>query len=195
MKSLRRIFVTGLLVLVPFLVTLDIVFWLVRSIDGTVRRFIFWLPLDYYGVGLLVALGVILLIGLVAQNFIGHWVVNLIDSSLRRVHIIGGIYGGIKKFLETILNPRSDKFSGVVLVSFPREGIYSIGFRTGKPDPKLGLHGKDLTSVFIPCTPNPTSGFYLLVPEHELITLSLSVQEAFRIVISMGLVTSDEGAR
>ena len=89
-----------------------------------------------------------------------------------------------------------------MLVQFPRTGIYSIGFRTGKPDTKIipdvfkNLEaGKKLTNVFVPCTPNPTSGFYLLVPEAELIPLDISVQEAFRTVVSMGIVTSDEAAR
>ncbi|NBT59013.1 DUF502 domain-containing protein, partial [bacterium] len=101
-------------------------------------------------------------------------------------------YGAIRKFLETIFTPGSDRFSAAVLLEFPKSGIYTIGFRTGKPDAKIPTHGKTLVNVFVPLTPNPTSGFYLMVPEEELTPLSLSVQEAFKLVISLGIVTTEE---
>ncbi|MBI1861721.1 MAG: DUF502 domain-containing protein [Deltaproteobacteria bacterium] len=191
MKQLRRAFVTGVLILVPLVATIDILLWFISTIDRSVARF---LPVMPFGSGILISLGMVIAVGLLFQNRLGAWAVNEMDSWLRRVHVVGGLYSGIKKFLETIISPRSDQFSGVVLVPFPRTGIYSIGFRTGKPDPKLNLpKEKELTSVFVPCTPNPTSGFYLLIPEDELVALDISVQEAFKIVISMGLVTSEAG--
>ncbi len=193
MKQIRRAFVTGILILVPLVATMDILLWLIGSIDNSVSRFLPELPFTFQGFGVLIAIAVILLVGALTQNMMGNWVVNFIDSWLRKIHVVGGLYSGIKKFLETIISPRGDQFHGVVLVQFPRAGVYSVGFRTGRPDPKLKLTDRDLTSVFVPCTPNPTSGFYLLVPETELKTLDISVQEAFKIVISMGLVTSEEG--
>lgn len=193
MKQLRSAFVTGILILVPLVATLDILLWFVGTVDRSVSRFLPALPFQFSGFGLIISLVMIVSVGFLMQNRIGKWAVNLMDSWLRKVHIIGGLYSGIKKFLETIINPRNDQFHGVVLVPFPRTGIYSIGFRTGKPDHKLQLpKDKELTSVFVPCTPNPTSGFYLLIPEDELLPLDISVQEAFKIVISMGLVTSEE---
>lgn len=191
MKQFQRAFVTGILVLVPLLATIDILLWLVGSIDRSVSRFLPELPFNFKGFGVLIAFVMITIVGFLTQNMIGGWLVTAMDSSLRRIRVVGGLYSGIKKFLETIISPRSDQFTGVVLVQFPRQGAYSIGFRTGKPDPKLAV-GKELTSVFVPCTPNPTSGFYLLIPESELLPLHISVQEAFKIVISMGLVTSEE---
>jgi uncharacterized membrane protein len=195
MRQLRNIFVTGCLVLAPLLFTIQILLWFVHTVDNNIRNFIptFLLPFDFNGLGLLLALGLIFVVGFLTQNYIGKWIVNLLDIGIKKISIVGGIYSSIKKFLETVFHPKSDQFKGTVLVQFPRNGVYSIGFRTGTPDKKLTSHeSKKLTNVFVPCTPNPTSGFYLLVPEDELVPLDLTVQEAFKIVISMGIVTSHE---
>ncbi len=197
MKKFRNAFVAGLLVLVPLYATIDLFRWLVNSVERSVRDYLplNFLPFDFRGLGLLISILVILIAGVVTQNIIGRSFLNWMDGWVARIPLVGGIYKAIKKFLETVFDPKEDKFKGVVLVQFPREGVYSIGFRTGNPDPKLAKHLKEpMVNVFVPCTPNPTSGFYLLVKESELVPLSLSVQEAFRIVISMGLVTSEEPA-
>jgi uncharacterized membrane protein len=195
LKKLRSAFATGILVLVPLMFTIDLLRWIVQGLDQAARNYVpnSLLP-DFPGLGLLITFGLILLVGTLTQNFIGQYLVHLFDAGIRKIAVIGGIYGGVKKFLETILNPRNDKFKGVVLVQFPRNGVYSIGFRTGKPDSKLvqAVGGKNIVNIFVPCTPNPTSGFYLLVPEEDLISLDLSVQEAFKVVISMGIVQTDE---
>ena len=176
--------------------TVDILRWFMSAVDTAARSYIpnFVLQVDFPGFGVLLALTLIFIIGFLTQNFVGQGLVQLVDAGMRKLPMVGGLYSGIKKFLETIVNPQSDKFNGVVLIQFPRPGIYSIGFRTGKPDAKIAGKniGKNVVNVFVPCTPNPTSGFYLLVPEEELITLQMSVQEAFRTVVSMGIVTSDE---
>ncbi|MBI4405863.1 MAG: DUF502 domain-containing protein [Deltaproteobacteria bacterium] len=194
MKRIRTAFVTGLLVLVPLLATIDLLWWFVRSVDAKAQQILFF-PFDVPGLGLIIALGLIILVGFFTQNYIGSWIVTTFDNAIRRIRFIGGIYGGIKKFLETIINPRSDQFKGVVLIEFPRPGIYSVGFRTGQPDPKLVQNTEKLVNVFVPCTPNPTSGFYMLVREQELIPLNLSVQEAFKVVISMGIVTTEDASK
>lgn len=195
MKRLRNAFVTGILVLGPLMVTINLILWFVNTTDKTVRQFFpsSLLP-EIPGLGLLISIAAIMIIGILTQNYVGNWLVNLFDAGIRRISLVGGIYGGIKKFLETILNPSSDKFKGVVLVEFPRNGVYSIGFRTGQPAAKIpNRETKNLVNVFVPCTPNPTSGFYILVPETDLIPLDMSVQEAFRNVISMGIIGGDEG--
>lgn len=195
MKKIQRAFVTGILVLVPLLATVDILLWFFRTVDNSIRYFLptFIIPFDFWGLGFVVALALILIAGLLTQNYIGKWFVALFDSFMQRITFVGGIYGAIKKFLETIFNPRSDKFHDAVLVEFPRAGIYSIGFRTGRPDAKIQRkETKRLANIFVPCTPNPTSGFYLLVPEEALVPLDMTVQEAFKIVISMGIVSNDE---
>jgi len=194
MKRIRRNFVTGILVLVPLFITINIFRWFIEFVDDVARFYLpdFVLKLYFPGMGLVIALGLILLIGTLAQNFAGEWLLNGFDHLFRRIKFVGGIYGAIRRFLETIFNPRSDRFSAAVLLEFPRSGIYSVGFRTGKPDGKIPDQGKTLANVFVPLTPNPTSGFYLLVPEEQLIPLSLSVQEAFKLVISLGIVTSED---
>ncbi len=196
MKTLRNAFVTGLLVLVPVLATVDLLRWFVRAIDNSTRGYFptQFLPFDFQGLGILIAAILIFVTGILTQNYVGKALIRFFDAAIRRAPVVGGIYGAIKKFLETILSPGADQFHGTVLVEFPRAGIYSIGFRTGKPDVKLtsALPDKPLVNIFVPCTPNPTSGFYLLVDERELTPLDLSVQDAFKLVISMGIVTSDE---
>jgi len=197
MKKIQRAFVTGVLVLVPLFITINIFRWFIEAVDDIAKVYLpaFILKLDFPGLGLAIAIILILLIGTLAQNFAGEWLLNVFDNALRRIKIVGGIYGAIRKFLETIFTPGSDRFSAAVLVEFPKPGIYSIGFRTGKPDSKIPMQEKGLVNVFVPLTPNPTSGFYVLVPEKDLVPLQVTVQEAFKLVISLGIVTTDEGAK
>ena len=197
MKEIRSAFVTGFLVLVPLLATIQLLMWFFKTIDTTIRSVLPDVaPLNFWGAGLLLVLMLIFLTGLLTHNLVGRLIIDFFDHLIRKAPVVGGIYGSIKKFLETIFHPGSDQFHGTVLVEFPRKGVYSVGFRTGKPDAKLQPKtGEPFTNVFVPCTPNPTSGFYILVPETELITLDLSVQEAFKIVISMGIVTSEEAKK
>jgi len=195
MKKIQGAFVTGILVLIPLIATLNILMWFVDVVDDTARTYLFtgFLPFDFPGLGLALALGIIFLIGVLTQNFVGLALVGFLDALIKRIPLGGGIYSAIKKFLNTVFNPKSDKFKGVVLVQFPSQGLYSIGFRTGTPDAKLVKKiSKPVVNVFVPCTPNPTSGFYLLVEEKDLIPVDMPVQEAFKIVISMGIVTSEE---
>ena len=189
---------TGVLVLAPLMATINILLWLIVNLDATVSQY---LPAkithDYPGLGLVSVLLLILIIGALTQNYVGQWLVNLLDSGVKKLPLIGSIYSTIKKFLATIVNPGSDKFSGVVLVQFHRNGVYSIGFRTGKPDARIipkvldNEHAK-FVNVFVPCTPNPTSGFYLWVKEEDVTPLDISVQEAFKTVVSMGIVSGED---
>lgn len=193
MKRLRTAFITGFLVLVPLLATVDIMRWFVYTVDRTVRNYFptELLPFDFSGLGLIIALLVVLTVGILATNYFGRWFISRFDRLVKKFPIVGGIYGSIKQFLETIFSSKQDRFNQAVLVQFPREGVYSVGFLTGTPDPKLiSQRKKKVVNVFVPCTPNPTSGFYLLVPEEDLVPLDLPVQEAFKIVVSMGIVSS-----
>lgn len=197
MKQFQRAFVTGVLVLVPLFITINIFRWFIEAVDDVAKLYLpaFILKLDFPGLGLVIAVVLIMLIGVLAQNFAGEWLLNVFDSALRRIKFIGGIYGAIRKVLETIFTPGSNRFSAAVLLEFPRKGMYSIGFRTGKPDPKIPTQGESLVNVFVPLTPNPTSGFYVMVPESEVTPLPISVQEAFKLVISLGIVTTEEAPK
>jgi uncharacterized membrane protein len=198
MKHLRSAMLTGVLVLAPLMATINILKWLIINLDNTVSQFLpTRITQSYPGLGLASVFLLILIIGTLTQNIVGQWLVNLLDSGVKKLPLVGGIYNTIKKFLATIVTPGSDKFSGVVLVQFPREGVYSIGFRTGKPDSKIVPKALDneqahLVNVFVPCTPNPTSGFYLWVKEQDLTPLDMSVQEAFKTVVSMGIISGEE---
>ncbi len=196
MKELRNAFITGVLVLVPVVATINLLTWFIGSMEGSVRTYLptQHLPFDFPGLGLLLALCLILTIGVFAKNHFAAAVLSFADGILKRTPLAGGIYGTIKKFLETILNPQSGQFHDAVLVPFPSTVHLSIGFRTGTPDKRLGPAAAKLVNVFVPCTPNPTSGFYLLVKESDLIPLDISVQDAFKIVISMGIVHLDDAA-
>ncbi len=190
--------ITGVLVLAPLMATINILRWLIVNLDATVSQYLpAKITQDYPGIGLAAVFLLILITGIVTQNIIGQGLVNLLDSGVKKLPLVGSIYTTIKKFLATIVNPGSDKFSGVVLIQFPRGGVYSIGFRTGKPDSRIIPKALDdeharFVNVFVPCTPNPTSGFYLWVKEEDLIALDLSVPEAFKIVVSMGIITGEE---
>jgi uncharacterized membrane protein len=196
MKELRVALIAGILVLVPVVATLNLLFWFVGTLESTVRTFLptSLFPIDFPGLALLLSLGIILLVGMAAKNHLGIALFRFTDAILKKTPLAGGIYSAIKKFLETILNPQSDKFQGVVLVKFPSSSHLSIGFRTGTPDRRLGLSDPHLINVFVPCAPNPTSGFYLLVKESDITPLDISVQEAFKIVVSMGIVSLDDVA-
>ncbi|MFM8313535.1 MAG: DUF502 domain-containing protein [Deltaproteobacteria bacterium] len=198
MKKLRTAMLTGLLVLAPLMATINILRWLIVNLDAMVSQYLpSKITQSYPGVGLAIVFLLILLAGVLTQNIIGQGLVSLLDSGVKKLPLVGSIYTTIKKFLATIVNPGSDKFSGVVLVQFPRTGVYSIGFRTGKPDARIIPKVLDdehahFVNVFVPCTPNPTSGFYLWVKEEDLTPLDISVQEAFKTVFSMGIVSGEE---
>jgi uncharacterized membrane protein len=195
MARFRNIFFSGLFVLLPIFATIQLVTWLINTVDSSTRSFFLtrFLPFDFSGMGLILTFVLIYGVGWSAQYYLGKAFFSTMDGVLRRAPVVGGVYGSLQKFFDAILNPHNDQFSGVVLIEFPRKGIYSIGFRTGNPDPRIAKSIESVpagfVNVFIPLTPNPTSGFYLLVQEKELIPLDMSVQEAFKNVISMGLVT------
>lgn len=194
MKKLRRLFITGFLVLIPVLATADIFLWVIRRADSSARYYIpeGLIPFDFSGLGVVVAVTIIFIVGALTQNYIGTWIVKRLDQIVTKFPLVGGIYKAIKQFLETILNPQNDQFKQAVIAEFPKPGVYSIGFLTGEPDSRLAHGQKEkMVNVFFPMTPNPTSGFYVLFPESELIELKMPVQEAFKTLISMGIVTTE----
>lgn len=194
MRKLRSAFVTGLLVLVPLMATIDILVWFISFLDSVTRSYFPTkiLPFDFSGLGLILALIIVLITGVLAQNYMGTWIVGVVDHAVRKFPLVGGLYGAIKKFLETIFNPSSTQFKQAVMVEFPKPGFYSVGFLTGPVEPKLQEKSTEkLINVFIPLVPNPISGFYLLIPEHLVTPLDISIQDAFKIVISMGIVGAE----
>ena len=134
-----------------------------------------------------------LLIGLMARNFVGRWLLEFGEGTLSRIPLAGSVYKTLKQLLETFLRDNSTRFRRVVLVEYPREGLFSVGFVTGIVGPSLQTEpDKPLLSVFIPTAPNPTTGWYTLVPESSVKDLNISVEDAFRTIISAGIVNPDE---
>jgi uncharacterized membrane protein len=145
------------------------------------------------GVGLLVPLLGILLIGLMARNIVGRWLLEFGEGTLLRIPLAGSVYKTLKQLLETFLQGNSSRFRRVVLVEYPREGLYALGFVTGVLGTALQAgFSEPMLSVFIPTAPNPTTGWYTVVPEGAVKDLDLSVEDAFRTIISAGIVSPDE---
>ena len=196
MRRLRNSFVTGLLVLMPLMATVDILRWFFDFIDRAVRNYLPHLPYDFWGLGILISVVLITTTGMLTHNYVGRWVIAWADRTVRRFPLVGGIYSGIQKFLETVFNPSNNQFKQAVLIEFPSPGFHSIGFVTGKPDPILqAKFDKPMMNIFIPLVPNPISGYYVLVPADRVTPLDLTVQEALRMAISMGIVGADEAKK
>lgn len=141
-------------------------------------------------VGFTVPLLSILIIGLMARNIVGRWLLDFGEQFLQAIPLAGTVYKTLKQILETLLRDSKDKFRRVVMVEYPRKGIWTIGFVTGIVSDEIQSHlPNKVISVFIPTTPNPTSGWYAIVPEQEAIDLAISIEDAFKILISGGIVS------
>ena len=203
-NDLKNDLIAGLLVVIPLATTI----WLSTIVSRFVLAFVTSIPKQFnpfinlnpllqdlinLALGLTVPLMGILLIGLMARNIVGRWLLEFGEGTLQRIPLAGSVYKTLKQLLETFLRDNSRRFRRVVLVEYPREGLYSVGFVTGQVGPSLQSDlGQDLLSVFIPTAPNPTTGWYTLVPEASVRELDISVEDAFRTIISAGIVNPDE---
>ncbi len=199
LARLRNYFVAGLLVTVPAVVTIWVFNRFVLSLDGVLH----WIPTDWViqersikqiltaipGLGAIATLLCVVVVGFLATNFVGRRLVRYTEQLITRVPIISTIYQGVKQLLEAIFTSDSSRFTDVVYLQYPRKGIWSIGFVTGPTyDSAVDKIGVRCLNVFVPTTPNPTSGFYLLVPEKDVIYSGLSVEQAFKLIMSAGIV-------
>jgi uncharacterized membrane protein len=142
---------------------------------------------------LVIALAFFVIVGWFATNFLGRFVIRVYEYVLDRMPVIRNIYGAIKQIFETIAASQSSAFREAVMLEYPRKGVYSIGFVTGRTEGEVQGHTKAETiNVFVPTTPNPTSGYLLFVPKKELIYLDMSVEEAVKLVVSAGIITPPE---
>lgn len=201
MQGLKNDLIAGLLVVIPLATTI----WLTITIANWVINFLTRIPkqinpfdglhpilvnLLNLVVGLAVPLLGILAIGLMARNFIGRWLLDFGERLLQAIPLAGSVYKTLKQLLETLLKDSNEKFRQVVLVEYPRPGLWSIGFVTGTISPDIQSSiGSPVLSIFIPTTPNPTTGWYVVVPEDEVMQLSMSIEDAFKVIISGGIVS------
>lgn len=205
-QDLKNDLIAGLLVIIPLATTI----WLTYTIATWVIDFLTRVPkqlnpfdglhpilvnLLNFTVGLAVPLMSILFIGLMARNIAGRWLLEFGERLLQAIPLAGAIYKTLKQLLETLLRDTNGKFRRVVLVEYPRPGIWSLGFVTGAIGAEVQSHfPNDMLSVFIPTTPNPTTGWYAIVPEADVITLSMPIEDAFKVIISGGIVSPDAPA-
>lgn len=200
-QNLKNDLIAGLLVVIPLATTI----WLTITIANWVINFLTRIPkqlnpfeglhpiltnLLNLGVGLTVPLLFILFIGLMARNIAGRWLLDLGEQVLQAIPLAGSVYKTLKQLLETLLQDSKSKFRRVVMVEYPRPGLWTVAFVTGTVSAQFQSHlSKPMLSLFIPTTPNPTTGWYAMVPEEEVINLQISVEEAFKVLISAGIVS------
>ncbi|KAM3101710.1 DUF502 domain-containing protein [Phormidesmis sp. 146-12] len=205
-QDLKNDLIAGLLVVIPLATTI----WLTITIANWVINFLTRIPkqlnpfdgmqpilvnLLNFLVGLAVPLSCILLIGLMARNIAGRWLLDVGERVLQAIPLAGAVYKTLKQLLETVLRDSNGRFRRVVLVEYPRVGVWSIGFVTGAIGSEVQSHFPgEMLSVFIPTTPNPTTGWYAVVPESAVITLAMPIEDAFKVVISGGIVSPDSAA-
>lgn len=187
--KLRNIFFTGLFVLLPVILTAVILIWGFQQADAILGRFLVSFGIKIPGIGLVALLVLIMLAGITAHNYIGRKFINIGESVLNRIPVFKDIYSTIKPITSILSNADQSAFRKVVLVEYPRKGVYSPGFFTGDTPHEVEVKlGRKLANVFIPNVPNPTIGFMIYVPEEELVFLEMSVEEAFKLLISVGVI-------
>ena len=199
---MRKYFITGLLVLVPLSITL----WVLHLIVGTLDQSLLLMPekwrpesmLGFYlpGLGTILTLLIILLTGLVTRNFFGNRLLQWWELLLNRIPVVNSIYSSVKQVSDTLLSPSGNAFRKAVLIQYPHANCWAIAFQTGVPggDVKTHLQG-DYISVYVPTTPNPTSGFFLMLKRADAIELDMTVDEALKYIISMGVVAPHEHSK
>lgn len=187
---MKKIFLTGVVSLLPITITLYIlqqVFIFMDSIPARFLEAVFGMRIP--GLGFILTLALVFLFGLLTQKVAGGAVRNMLHNLLLRVPIVSTVYGPLKQLIDSFVGERSEAFREVVLIEYPRPGIRSVAFvtsrKTGAPQRAAG---QDLVNVFIPTTPNPTSGFYLLIPPEEIVPLDMSVEEGLRLIVSAGMI-------
>jgi uncharacterized membrane protein len=202
-QDLKSDLIAGLLVVIPLATTI----WLSVSIARWAINLFTRIPKQInpfdglnpiltdvlnFSVGFTVPLLSILIIGLMARNIAGRWLLDFGERFLQAIPLAGSVYKTLKQILETLLSDSKSKFRRVVLVEYPRKGVWTMGFVTGKISPQLQTHlQEEVISVFIPTTPNPTSGWYTVVPQQEAIDIDISIEDAFKILISGGIVSPE----
>ena len=202
MVFVKRYFITGLLIWVPLAITL----WVLNLVVGTMDQTLTLLPaewrpqalfgLDIPGMGVILTLVVLSVTGLLATNFIGQRLVNWWHGLLKRIPVVNSIYSSVKQVSDTLLSSSGQAFRKALLVRYPHGASWTIAFQTGVPAADCGRHfSEEHISVYVPTTPNPTSGFFLMVPKSQVIELDMSVDEALKYIVSMGVVVPQAPAK
>ena len=196
-QRMRAYFITGILVVAPVSITLYLAWIFIGFVDNRITPLIpvqynpeTYLPFALPGLGLLILVVTLILVGAATAGFFGRLWARVSEQILGRMPVIRNIYGAVKQILETVLAQQSKAFREAVLVEYPRRGIWAIAFITGRTEGEVqNITEEECINIFLPTTPNPTSGFLLFVPKKDLVHLDMNVEEAIKMVISGGIVT------
>ncbi|TKT73332.1 DUF502 domain-containing protein [Afipia massiliensis] len=205
MARLRRYFLTGLIIAGPIAITIYLIWWFVTWVDGIVRPFVpvvyrpeTYLPFGLPGYGLIVAFLALTFLGFLAANLIGRTLVEFGESLLGRMPVVRAIYRGLKQVFETLFSGNGSSFRKVGLVEFPSPGMWSIVLISQPPSVEIGTklpQNEEFISVFLPCAPNPTTGFFFYVPKSKLIEVDMSTDAAATLIMSAGVVQPGSDAQ
>ena len=194
---LRNYFVAGILVTAPAGITVWLAWNVVGVIDQQVVPLIparynpeTYLPFSIPGIGVLITIVFLILVGMLTAGFVGRVLVSLGERLVRRMPVVRNVYGALKQIFETVMSQSSGAFRQVVLFEYPRRGSWAIGFITGRTEGEVqNVTEEEVVNVFLPTTPNPTSGYLLFIPRSELVALDMTVEEGIKMVVSGGIVT------
>ncbi|MGX5733495.1 DUF502 domain-containing protein [Bosea thiooxidans] len=199
---LRRYFLTGLVIAAPLAITASVTWWFINLIDGLVKPLIpttylpdSYLPYPVPGIGLIIALVGLTLLGFLTANLVGRSLINAGEAILHRMPVVRGLYKSVKQVFETIFSQTGTSFRKVGMVQFPQPGMWSIVFIAQEAAPEIAGRlpdgqepGDQQVGVFLPCTPNPTTGFFFYLPRREIVELSISIEDGAKLIMSAGLI-------
>lgn len=190
-RRLRRYLIAGLLIWLPIVLTVFILRFLVGLVNGVLPELkieeVIGFPIP--GLELVLAILVLLLTGIAVTNLVGREIVSWWEALMKRIPVVRSIYSGAKTFTETVFTDKGKSFKQVVLVEFPRKGVFSIGFITSHDlEEAQAKTAREVTCVFVPTTPNPTTGFLVMIPKDEVVYMDMTVDEAFKMLLTLGVV-------
>ena len=197
---MRKYLITGLLIWIPLVITI----WVLKLVVDTLDQSLLLLPpqwrtesfLGYHvpGLGVILTLVIVFVTGVLATNFLGARLVHLWHEILHRIPVVSSIYSSVKQISDTLFSSSGQAFRKALLVQWPRQGVWTIAFLTGVPGGDVTNHlTGDYVSVYVPTTPNPTGGYFVMLPREETIELDMSVDDALKYIISMGVVSPGQG--
>lgn len=199
-NRMRNYFLAGVLVTAPISITLFVTWGFLKFLDNKITPLIpyyinpnTYLPVDIPGLGLIIAVVFFIMVGWSTRNYFGRLLVRMSEYIVQRVPVINTIYGALKQIFETVMASKSEAFKEVVMFEYPRKGIWALGFVTGATKGEVQALTKDETiNVFVPTTPNPTSGFLLFIPKKDLTYMQMTVEEGIKMIVSGGILTPSE---
>ncbi len=191
MRRILSMFLAGLATLLPIYISIWLIIWLFNMVDNILKPLLapifgFAVP----GLGFIIIISFIILLGFISTNILGNKMLGWWENVMHKIPLLGKVYGAVKRITDSIFSSNKGAFKQVALIEFPRPGIYSLGFVTNEEFPYVK---RDTYSIFIPTTPNPTSGWFVVLPREDVTILDINVDQGMEIIISAGMVASENG--